>query len=193
MRKLLALLFCLVAISAYGQSSTPPSAVASFNTRTGAIIPASGDYTTDQLTTSTSGSAPASGKIGEVISAAVTVGSPGTASGSGVVSNITSVSLTAGDWACDGNAGILEATGTTLTEEVGWIGTSPSAQPTAPNAGAQYVWWGSLVGANSPMFGIPRFFISAASTQSVYLNVKWVGSGTTPTGIFGAINCERRD
>lgn len=115
---------------ASGLPIAPSTIVSSFNGRSGAVSPASGDYTTAQLTTSTSGSAPATGKLGEVL--AVT-GSPDSIVNNNVVTDLADDPLTAGDWNCYGVAEISLNTGTVYTTSNLGITSTPSVFPSFPN------------------------------------------------------------
>lgn len=165
------------------------SSVTSFNGRTGAVVPASGDYSSDKLTTVTSGTAPAAGKIGEVKESIVPQASP-VSQTNNTIFNMTSVSLTAGSWGCTSSMTVIVGAGSTL--KYTWTSisstslTNNAANETdvyANNAPAgNYV---SVIGQNSV------FDVSATTT--IYLVGQYAHStNSTASTANGRLTCVRK-
>lgn len=162
--------------------------VSSFNSRTGAVVPANGDYSSGQITTIISGTAPTAGQIGETISAMVTQVGAVTKT-NGAAYNVTSVSLTAGSWSCSGTAGIVVGVGSTLNSFYASI-SSTSATTDTTNEIDVYVG------------GLPASGVGGAIAPSVYdvsttTTIYLVGSyshvtNSTASKAFGKLTCIRK-
>ncbi len=170
-----------------GLSSIQGSYVASFKARTGAVVPAQGDYTANLIPGTTTNDAATAGNIGEYISSTVLSGSA-VAATSGVEFNITSMSLTAGDWDVHGNVAITPSGGVTTTAIVGSASSTSAAHPTFPGGGAFLVKQLAFTAGTTQAYpiGIARF--SLASTTTVYLvcTLEFSGGALSAYGFIGA-------
>lgn len=165
------------------------SGVTTFNSRSGAVTPASGDYTVAQITANTSGSAVAAGAIGELKSA--TTAYPGSAYGSSLsAGNVVSVALTPGVWTCTGNVGFALTATTVMGYNLGWASTSSATGPTTPNSGAEYFDYNAHSGSGIFLYPIGSFYVTTSGSPTVYLEFEASYSGSAPT-LFGAVNCIR--
>ena len=165
--------------------------VSSYNSRTGAVVPASGDYSTGQLTTVFSGTPPSSGAIGELKTSTVNLGSAVSAVAA-TPTNITSLSLTAGSWVCSANPALYVQTGDTILTFAATIGTNSASLVTSPGAGYVQTFSGAPVG-NSVQIATSTVFFDFASTTPIYLVGYYsLSGGATNSQLWGALNCYRR-
>jgi hypothetical protein len=166
--------------------------VASFATRTGAVVPASGDYTTSQLTTNTSGSAACTGCIGEVL---VFTANAQITPANNAVANVSFASqpqLTAGNWRCDGSFRIIFGTSTSLTTVRGWINTTSASAPSSLSGG-YFTEWMSAVSPGSGVFSkynLSSVYFNVSTATNVYLSVQNTFGSTVP-GVDGQFQCQR--
>ena len=148
-------------------------------------------YTTTNLTTVTSGTAPGAGKLGEVISSTVLSGSAVTPLNN-TAANVTSVSLTAGHWRCGGLVGQVVGTGSVSTLLLGWISTTSAALPTPPTAGEFSLVLPSAGGGSYSASPTGLVYFDFSGTTTVYLEGYYtLISGVNPNSLFGSISCER--
>ncbi len=154
-------------------------------------IPAAMVYTTTNLTTVTSGTAPGAGKLGEVISSTVLSGSAVTPSNS-TAANVTTVSLTAGHWRCGGLVGQVVGTGSTSVQLLGWISTTSATLPTPATAGEFSLVLPSATGGSYSASPTGLVYFDFSGTTTVYLEGYYtLISGVNPNSLFGSISCER--
>jgi hypothetical protein len=138
--------------------------------------------------TNTNDSASA-GYVGELIESDLTSGSAVSMT-SGVDQNITSISLTAGDWDVWGVLLNIPASGSILSQFIGWVSTTSATNPATANGGAinrrAFVWPADAV-EYLPV-GMRR--ISVGSTTTVYLGCRVVMS-TAGQSVYGYIGARR--
>jgi hypothetical protein len=157
---------------------------------TGTLTNTSG-YTTPNLTTVVSGSAPVAGKLGEVIQATVLLGSAITPANI-TPGNVASVSLTAGHWACSGAIWETVGTGSVGTAISGWVSTSSATAPTVPNSGEIYSVLPSVGTGGYASTALGNVFFDFSVTTTVYLEGQYTNSTqSSPNNMFGTIQCER--
>lgn len=122
----------------------------------------------------TDASSASSGKVGELISSTVGSGSAVTFV-SGTAKDITSISLSAGDWDVFSNATVANGT---ITAAEWWSSTTSATLPDS----SLY----SIGGSNFSGGASPYIQVNVASTTTVYLSARLVGSGTLKAcgGIF---------
>ena len=149
-------------------------------------------YTTTNLTTVTSGTAPGAGKLGEVISSTLVSGSAITPSNN-TVANVTSVSLTAGHWRCGGLVAQIVGTGSTSIALYGWISTTSAAFPTPPTTAGEFgLSLASQGGGAYSASPTGLVYFDFSGTTTVYLEGVYTNSLTVaPNNLFGTISCER--
>jgi hypothetical protein len=172
---------------------TSVAPVTTFNSRSGAVVPASGDYSTSQLTTSVSASVPGAGQIGQVLSCSALSGAATTLTTSTAanVPNCNPMALTAGNWECSGASFFTTNAGGTVTALNGWISLTSATLPTSPNSGAQGIISGiSITVLGTTSQPVPPFFVRSASSVNVFLSGSSSFSGTAPA-LYGAMNCIR--
>jgi hypothetical protein len=167
-----------ITVNAQGQvtaaSSGATTGVASWNTRTGAVVPAAGDYSTNQLTVASSATAPVSGQQGFSTSAN---GANINVTSSPPV-NLTAITLGPGHWLCW--ATIYQTTSASINLK-SWFSTSSATNPGQPNSGnylnANYVL--------STQLGQPMtiFRLTGASTP-VYLEAVTAGGNADYEGLM---------
>lgn len=163
--------------------------VSSFNSRTGAVVPANADYATNQLTTNVSGTLPSAGKIGETI----TNTGAGTGLTTNVAANIAQVPLTAGDWDCFSSLVDDLSIGTSYTESDTGMGTTSATIGSFPVALNSHftanVVSGAVYQIASPSLEV-TFSLSAPAT--IFLVRKYIFSAGSVTS-EGFISCRRTD
>jgi hypothetical protein len=181
---------CLLSGSSAAPTWGACGSVTSFNSRTGAVSPASGDYTTGQLTTATSGSSPASGKLGETITNLN--GGPTSLVNSTSVT-LATVSLTAGDWVCNGISTWNISNSVTYTQENIGITATPSSIPIFPasttSVHASITTTVVITFPERP----PTVIFRPTTTTSYYLvgNLDFTGGGSANAN--GYLQCVRQD
>lgn len=132
----------------------------------------------------------AAGYVGEFVESSVEFGSA-VAATSGVPLNVTSISLTAGDWVVWGSVFNAPASGSLLTNFLGWVSTTSATLPTRPNGGAIME-----IGRPSPTaddyYGLPVGMrrITLPSTTTVYLSAR-VTMTVAGQSIYGYIGARR--
>lgn len=165
--------------------------VSSFNSRTGAVAPVGGDYSTGQLTTGASGSSPAVGALGETIT---NTGTPGTSIGNGTVVTLATVTLSPGDWNCYGLSETTYGTSSAYTTDNQGITSTPVSFPAFP-AGLTVSFASSTVSASTP-------YVEAYSTNSVivrpttstsYSLVRQIAHSAGTITASGYLQCVRQD
>lgn len=162
--------------------------------------------TTPTITGVTNGGNANAGSVGEFQCAQVTLTAQSNPQGctvnsgtpinltTGTPVNVTSLTLTAGDWDVSGVVGFVPAAGTTVTFQLGWIGTASATIPTiSGNLGAIWQLAGitSAAGAASNIFSVGTVRVSVASTTTVYLQADSNFSGSTQTA-YGFLAARRR-
>lgn len=158
--------------------------VNSFNTRTGAIVPAQGDYPTSLIPGTTTNNNATAGNIGEFISSTVS----GVSMSNSVIKDITTISLTAGDWDVWGSIVTTPAGTTTTSRIIGWINTTTAAAPSPPNGGAYGDISIAVPAGQISVAPVGTMRLSFASTTTVYLtaDVVFAVSTLTAGGFIGA-------
>lgn len=164
--------------------------VSSFNSRTGAVVPSGGDYSTGQLTTAATGSSPAVGALGET---QTNTGGASTVISNNVVTTLASVSLSPGDWNCYGLAEITMNSGTTYTTANLGITSTPSSMPAFP-ASLANSFVANTVGAATYIFPyyLASVIVRPTTTTSYSLVYQEAFSAGTVRG-QGYIQCVRQD
>lgn len=166
------------------------AAVSSFKTRTGAVVPAQGDYPTSLIPGTTTNDSATAGNIGEFVSSTILQGSAVSLTTS-AAANITSISLTAGDWDVWANSVYLVTNTTTVSELLSSISTtSATANGVVPNyaifsANNAVIAGGTLMSVN-----IPPIRFALASTTTLYL-VAFALFGASTCSSFGGIYARR--
>lgn len=181
-----------LATTAFVLANGASAGVASFKSRTGAVVPAQGDYTSDLIPGNTTGTNALAGNIGEFVSSSVLIGSAVPLTNN-VNANITSIVLTSGDWDISANVYSAMAGSTFMGYLEGAISTVSATLPARGSNGSNGLWntdsSPTLSGANlSITCGPVRLSISATTT--VYL----VGVSTYTTGtnaLYGFIGARR--
>lgn len=166
-------------------------AVSSYNSRTGAVVPASGDYATSQLTTGVSGSSPSAGQIGETIT---NLGSSGVSIGNNTVVTLATVTLSAGDWNCTGSSQITLGISTVYTSDNIGITSTPASFPAFPS-GFVDTFAANTVSASTPFvfpYYISTVIVRPTTSTSYSLVVQVAHSAGTVTG-QGYLQCVRQD
>lgn len=165
----------------------PATGVSSFNSRTGAVSPASGDYLTTQLTTSTSGSAPSAGSLGEVISNSGT-----STAASNSVGTPTSVSLTAGDWRCGAYFDFSFSGATSFTGNKIGIGTTTGVIPASP-AGRVQSFPAETLAPQAYSYDLsPNILFHFSTTTTVFATSEFTGGISGPS-VTANLICVRND
>jgi hypothetical protein len=163
----------------------------SFNGRTGAVVPAQGDYSTSLIPGTTTNNNATAGNIGEYVSASLLLPSVASFS-SGTPANITSVPLQPGDWDCEGN-GVVTGSGT-ATAFYAWVSATSATLPTFGSAGIYSAGTINLVAPGSTSVTVSgatgRVRISLASAGTAYLSGQSNFSSGTMGG-SGSISCRR--
>lgn len=151
--------------------------------------PATPSVSTSALVTNTSGTPPAAGKLGEIISA-----TGGAISLSvNTVTNLTSDSLTAGDWQCGMTVDFAFTSETAGTGSAAGITTSSATIPAAP-AGRTQTVPSTTAGANAyPYDVIPIVIFHFSATTTVFGTAEF--KATSAVGVTGTANliCVRID
>jgi hypothetical protein len=135
------------------------------------------------------GTAPATGNIGEVLSSVV-VCSATTGLTSGTIATIASISLTPGNWILYGTWAVDAASATTLEYILAALSTSSGGY--GPGAGypSYYGFYSGATGGGA-VAGAPLVFpgITVSSTTTYYLNINASFSGGTagPCGSIFAV------
>lgn len=165
--------------------------VNSWKGRTGAVTPASGDYTTAQLTTGTSGSSPSVGQLGETIT---NTGSAGVSIGNGTVVTLATVTLSAGDWNCYALAQITLGVNTVYTTDNMGITATPVSFPAFP-AGIIGSNAAVTVSASTPtVFGFSvNGVIVRPTTSTSYSAVYQMAHSAGTVTAQGYLQCVRQD
>jgi hypothetical protein len=155
--------------------------VSSFNGRSGAVAPAAGDYATNQLTTSVSGSNPAAGKLGYTISASV-----GVTALTSSVQDLATLSVPAGDWRCWGSADMQGGAGAPRTIIV-FLSTVATTDPGFPNGGAYYYLNAAAQVVNSETKApIGEIVLHLSTTTNLYFEAYANTASTQAVGGFEA-------
>lgn len=164
--------------------------VSSFNTRTGAVVPVGGDYTTGQLTTAATGSSPAVGALGET---QTNTGGASTVVNNNAVTTLATVALSPGDWNCYGLAEISMNSGTTYTTSNLGITSTPVSFPAFP-AGLTESFVANTVGAATFVvpYSINNVIVRPTSGTSYSLVYQQAFSAGTVRA-QGYIQCVRQD
>lgn len=159
-------------------------AVSAFNSRTGAVTPAQGDYPTSLIPGTTTNNNATAGNIGEYVSAEN--GSAAGSISSGAANNLVSVSLTAGDWDCSGIAQIQPSAA--FSQAWVYISTTSATLSTTGLSGATLL---STPFTSASLQYLPsgNARILLASTTTVYLQAFPTFTSTATGG--GALRCRR--
>lgn len=176
-----------IATTAYvdAQVAGGVAGVASFKGRTGAVVPAQGDYPTSLIPGTATNDNATAGNIGEFISASRSQASELSLT-TGTQTNVTSVSLTAGDWDVWGTIAFDTASATVVAASIGSISTT-SATLGAPIDGGYINVAGDVHNTVSPT-GARR--ISLGSTTTIYL-VAYSSFSANTQKVYGAIFARR--
>ncbi|MBV8664613.1 MAG: hypothetical protein JO107_16110 [Hyphomicrobiales bacterium] len=195
-RNFLAGFLALVSIGALAAGGSSSSLISSVFGRHGAIVAQSGDYSTSQITTNTSGSSPGAGVLGQQISGA-TVSASGAVipvANSGVVTNapFAPLSLTAGSWACSGTIATVADAGSPVVSQIqAGISTSSGALPAFPTTGAV----STLVYPNSNAFNIVPVgtaYLNLSASTNVYLaGAVFFTGASSSVYLYGTMTCTR--
>ena len=133
----------------------------------------------------------ASGYIGEQMSSTV-LRADRTSATTGTAKDIASLTLTAGDWIVWGSIGITGASGTTVSQHLGWIGTT--ATTVAEQSSASFTKSGNgaaIASADDDVTAVPMTTVRVASgTQAVYLGHRTAFAVSTLTS-YGSIYARR--
>lgn len=156
--------------------------------RTGTVVATSGDYTTAQLTTGTSGSSPSTGQLGETIT---NLGSSGVSIGNGTVVTLATVTLSAGDWNCYSTSTITYTSATGVTTDNMGITATPVSFPAFP-AGISTSFASSSINGNIEAFSVPSVIFHLTTSTSVSTVRQLAHTGGTITG-QGYLQCVRQD
>lgn len=169
-------------------ASAAVAGVASFKTRTGAVVPVQGDYPTNLIPGTTTNDNATAGNIGEFVSSTVLSGSAVSMTNS-TAKDITTISLTAGDWDVWGMVAFLPVAGTTTVSGLlAWIGTTANTVPTPPNGGAlNTLQVNFITGAEQRLpTGMIRISIAGTTTVSLGGLASFGVSTLTAYGFIGA-------
>lgn len=153
--------------------------VSSFNGRTGAVTPTTGDYTLAQATTNQTGALPTAGQVGEQKTCTGT----GVVLNNGTPVNICSTALTAGGWECEGTDAQITVGGTTAS-----FYTSLNTTSVTMGARAGFAATFSPSQMNLPP---PPLFIQTAGTPTVFMVDLVTGAGAASDTANGTIICHR--
>lgn len=164
--------------------------VTSFNSRTGAVVPADADYTFAQIGAGvTTISDATAGRVGEQKDATAALQSVSMTTGS--TSNITSISLTAGDWEVNGIVYALPAATTVVNYGVASLGTTSATLNQAVGQFASNEFAGAVLTNNAYVsLTIPNTRFNVSSTTTVYLASQW-GFTTSTLTCGGSIHARR--
>lgn len=162
--------------------------VSSFNSRTGAVVPSGGDYSTGQLTTSATGASAPAGALGETIT---NTGSSGITIGNGTVVTLATVTLSAGDWNCYSTSSVSFTSVTGWTTDNMGITATPVSFPAFPSG--LTVSFSSLTSTgNVEAYSVPSVIFHLTTSTSVSSVRQMAHSGGTITG-QGYLQCIRYD
>ena len=159
--------------------------VNSFNTRTGAVVPAQGDYPTSLIPGTITNNNATTGNIGEFISSSV---ASGITMSNSVIKDITTISLTAGDWDVWGSIVTVPAGTTTTSRIIGWVNTTSASGPTPPNGGAYSDISTAVSAGQISVAPVGKMRLSLSGTTTVYLtaDIFFAVSTLTAGGFIGA-------
>lgn len=129
----------------------------------------------------------AAGSLGEYVSSTVAIGAA-TALVTATAKTVTSISLTAGDWDVYGTVGFSPAGGTTITQQIGTVNTSPNALQTSPGNGSYAVNSAPHAAGTASVIPTGASRLSLAVTTTVYLVAQssFTGSTNAAYGFIGA-------
>lgn len=159
------------------------SGVTSWAGKTGAVTPLTSD-----LTTTTSGSSPAAGKLGEVMSVSVAEGTPVNLTTT-VSAQVMTLNLTAGHWECTGNVGFSANGSTTIVYRQGAISLT-SALVNFTNSGAFADDHSEAAGLTDGYYATGSAFFDLSTTTAIYLNAR-ASFAISSLAAFGTFNCQR--
>lgn len=128
------------------------------------------------------------GNVGEYATCSVASGSAVSVSPTGTVVNICSAPLTAGDWQCSGD--VFTNNNTNITSLQGWISTSTTTNPGAPNSGAYLQIGGGLVNTTNIGGGLGSIRLSVTGTPTAFLEGT-TGFSAGTGSVYGSMNCRR--
>jgi hypothetical protein len=131
----------------------------------------------------------AAGSVGEYVSATLALGSA-TSLVTATAKTVTSISLTAGDWEVCGTVGFSPAGGTTITQQIATVNTSPNALQTSPGNGSYAVLSATHPAGNASVMPTGTSRLSLAATTTVYLVAQSNFSGST-NAAYGFIGARR--
>lgn len=163
--------------------------VNSFNTRTGAVVPAQGDYPTSLIPGTTTNNNATAGNIGEYVESIVAAGSAVSISTS-TAANITSISLTAGDWNVSAIGLINPAATTNVSLFEASVGTTTSARNTTVGFYGQLGNLGVIAASYVPTVVIAGSRFSLSATTTIYLVAFSIFTVST-NAAFGIIRARR--
>lgn len=169
---------------------TSVSGVPSISTTLPAIAlgtPSSGNLTnctlpTASIATITSGTAPAAGVLGEVITSGLITGA---AISTATNTNITSISLSAGSWLVFGSLGAVAATGTTTAFTAAGISLTSATLP----AKGMVAEIGAAAASLTPGVCCPNLIVNVSGATTVFLvaNISYAVSTLTASGILSGV------
>jgi hypothetical protein len=164
--------------------------VNSFNTRTGAVVPVQGDYSTSLIPGTTTNDSATAGNIGEYIESIIASGSA-VALTNATAKTVTSISLTAGDWDVSANIGLTGGATTTVGTIQGSISLTTNTTDLTVGRSVATYFNSATVFANTPIqLSVAPVRISLASTTSVFL-VGFAGFGVSTLSAYGIIRARR--
>lgn len=171
----------LVYQRASGLALVVGAGVASFNGRQNAVIPATDDYTTAELTTANTATPPSSGRLGETLTSSGTISNVGPSP----QTNVASINLTAGHWLCFASLSIVNSSQPTTS-----VGGSISLNSGALGAGSFALSGFTIPAGNTVAFSPPPLVVRTAG-QVVYLG-GYNGSvgAATATGTLTALRID---
>jgi hypothetical protein len=153
----------------------PATFVTSFKSRTGAITPAQGDYTSDLIPGTTTNNNATAGNIGELISSSVSSISLTT----NTPKDFTSISLTAGDW--DVSAGVTFNGSSNPSVTDTWASINLVTATPVNTAGQAFRTRGFTMTDPSISGVMGPVRMSLSSTTTIFMS----GQATFSTGTFG--------
>lgn len=181
-----------IASTAFVQAAVVASTtgVAQFNTRTGNVVSAQGDYTSNLIPGDATGGNATAGNIGEF----QTASAAGTAVPltSGTAANCVTLSLTSGDWMVSGNVLYMGTGSTTILFAEGAVGSASATRVFVDSTsfyGANITYFGSVNGLGFNV-GAPPVRISLASSGNAYL-IGYLNFGASTATCGGKIRAWR--
>lgn len=181
------------AIQAHASAIAAISAsyVSSFNARTGAVVPAQGDYPTSLIPGTTTNDNAAAGNIGEYIEGVVPAGSA-VSLVSSTAKTVTSIPLGAGDWDVDGVVYYVNSATTSVTASIAYLSLITNTSDTTTGRFGQSLKVPTVFGVNGAVdsVNIQPYRFPLSGSASIFLVALGIFTASTYSA-FGIIRARR--